>query len=189
MLESPAYWVLSLSARRVLSRIEIEHAHHGGKQEENGKLPVTYADFESYGVHHASIRPAISELEALGFIEITRRGRAGNAEFRTPNLFRLTYRPAKGIPDDGSHEWRRIETMEQAEQIRRRAARRPVKKQNSNAGKRAVSLPKTTPENDNLPLPESGMTVDISGWVHVVYGLFRKTTTPSTSYGAAVHVL
>ena len=78
MLESPAYRVLSLSAHRVLSRIEIEHAHHGGKQEENGKLPVTYADFESYGVHHASIRPAISELEALGFIEITRRGRAGD---------------------------------------------------------------------------------------------------------------
>src|SRR5215470_8784303 len=36
---------------------------------------------------------------------------------------------------------------------------------------------------------ESGMTLDISGRVHVVYGLFRKTTTPSTSYGAAVHVL
>jgi len=100
MLESPAYWVLSLSARRVLSRIEIEHAHHGGKQEENGKLPVTYADFESYGVHHASIRPAISELEALGFIEITRHGRAGNVEFHTPNLFRLTYRPSKAILGD-----------------------------------------------------------------------------------------
>ena len=28
---------------------------------------------------------------ALGFLEITERGRAGNAEYRMPNLFRLTY--------------------------------------------------------------------------------------------------
>jgi hypothetical protein len=30
MLESPAYRVLSLSAHRVITRIEIELAHHGG---------------------------------------------------------------------------------------------------------------------------------------------------------------
>jgi hypothetical protein len=40
MLESPAYRALSLSAHRALSRIEIELAHHGGK--DNGKLPVTF---------------------------------------------------------------------------------------------------------------------------------------------------
>ena len=31
MLESPAYRVLSLSAHRALSRIEVEFAHHGGQ--------------------------------------------------------------------------------------------------------------------------------------------------------------
>jgi hypothetical protein len=46
MLESPAYRALSLSARRVLDRIEIELAHHGGR--DNGGLPVTYHDFEAY---------------------------------------------------------------------------------------------------------------------------------------------
>src|SRR5215470_6044835 len=157
MLESPAYRVLSLSARRALDRIEIELAHHGGN--DNGRLPITYSDFEAYGIHHHSIRPAISELEALGFIEITERGRAGNAEFRSPNMFRLTARPCQGLPGDGTHEWRRIETIEQAKQIAKAAARRTVKKQNTDAGKRAVSLPKTTPENDNLPLPESSMTL------------------------------
>jgi hypothetical protein len=40
MIKSPAWSVLSLSARRVLDRIEIEHADHGGY--DNGKLPVTY---------------------------------------------------------------------------------------------------------------------------------------------------
>ena len=39
MHESPAYRVLSLSAHRALSRIEVEFGHHGGQ--DNGKLPVT----------------------------------------------------------------------------------------------------------------------------------------------------
>jgi hypothetical protein len=34
----------------------------------------------------------LREVCALGFVEITERGRAGNAEWRRPNLFRLTYR-------------------------------------------------------------------------------------------------
>jgi hypothetical protein len=48
MLESPAYRALSLSGHRIWARIQIEHAHHGGK--ENGKLPVTYRDFNEFGV-------------------------------------------------------------------------------------------------------------------------------------------
>ncbi len=89
MLRSPAWRVLSLSARRVLDRIEIEHASHGGA--ENGRLPVTYDDFHLYGIHRHAIGPAIREVVALGFVEITEAGRAGNAEFRKPNVFRLTF--------------------------------------------------------------------------------------------------
>jgi hypothetical protein len=89
-LRSPAYCVLSLSARRLLDRMEIELADHGGT--DNGKLPVTYDDFERYGIHRHAIGPAIRELVALGFVEITEVGRAGNAEWRKPNVFRLTYR-------------------------------------------------------------------------------------------------
>jgi hypothetical protein len=69
MLESPAYRVLSRAARMVLDRIEIEHMHHGGR--ENGNLPVTYNDFVVYGIHRHGISPAIRESQALGFIEIT----------------------------------------------------------------------------------------------------------------------
>jgi hypothetical protein len=122
MLESPAYRVLSLSARRVIDRIEIEMAHHGGK--DNGNLPVTFEHFHEYGIHRHSIAPAIREAEALGFLVITEKGRAGNAEYRSPNLFRLTYRHAKGIPGDGSHEWRRVASVEEAEAAAT-AARKP----------------------------------------------------------------
>ncbi len=96
---------------QALSRIEIELGKHGG--EDNGKLPVTYKQFAEYGIHRDAIGPALSELEALGFIEITPRW-ASAANFKRINWFRLTYRPAEGVPSDGSHEWRQIKTLEEA---------------------------------------------------------------------------
>jgi hypothetical protein len=117
MLESPAYRVLSQSAHRILARVEIELAHHGGN--DNGKLPLTYEQLEDYGVDRHAIAPALRELVALGFLEITEHGRAGNAEFRRPNLFRLTYRHlGRADPTD---EWKRIATIEEAQTIARSA--------------------------------------------------------------------
>ena len=119
MLEAPAWRVLSLSARRVIERVEIELAHHGGK--DNGRLIVTYDDLVNYGIDRHAIAPAIREAAALGFIEVTEHGRAGNAKWRTPNCFRLTFRPTKGLPGDGTHGWRKIDTMEAAEATARKA--------------------------------------------------------------------
>jgi hypothetical protein len=110
MLRSPAWRVLSLSARRVLNRLEIELAEHGGT--DNGRLPTTYDDFERYGIHRHAIAPAIREAVALGFLELTEAGRAGNAEFRRPNRFRLTYRHSAHA--EPTHEWKTIDTDEQA---------------------------------------------------------------------------
>src|SRR3954447_8490439 len=88
MMESPAFRVLSHSARRILDRLEIELAHHGGN--DNGSLPCTFDHFTEYGIDRHSIAPALRELEALKFIAITERGRAGNAEYRRPHHFLLT---------------------------------------------------------------------------------------------------
>jgi hypothetical protein len=103
MLRSAAWRALSLSGRRVLDRLEIELADHGGT--DNGRLPCTYADFEQYGIDRHAIGPALREVVALGFVEITEVGRAGNAEFRRPNFFRLTYRHTRYAPTD---EWKKI---------------------------------------------------------------------------------
>jgi hypothetical protein len=113
LIESPAYRALSLSAHRALSRIEIEFAHHGGN--DNGKLPVTFDDFERYGVRRKSIPLALDELEALGLIKITERGKmAKAAEYRRPNRFLLTTRPElAGVGPNGCG-WRRIKTEEDA---------------------------------------------------------------------------
>ena len=90
MLRSPAMRVLSLTGHRILARIEIEQARHAGR--ENGRLPVTHADFREYGIDHNAVGSGLREVVALGFIEQTRRGFAGPTE-HCPSLFRLTYLP------------------------------------------------------------------------------------------------
>lgn len=127
MLASPAFKVLSLSAHRVLARLEIELGHHAGN--DNGKLPLTYDQLVEYGVHRQAIPPAIRECVALGFVEITQAGRAGNAEWRRPTLFRLTYRHSdKAAATD---DWRAIEDSD-ADAIA--VAARIGKKQKSSGG-------------------------------------------------------
>jgi hypothetical protein len=167
MLESPAYRVLSYTALRILARIEIELGHHGGERgRDNGKLIVTYDQFVAYGIHRHAIAPALRELVTLGFIKITQQGRAGNADFRRPTMFRLTYRHAGGAQP--TNEWERIETIEEAEMIAK-AARRPgrnsawappTQKQNPSAGKRQVSVTETITENPKIHGTETITTCD-----------------------------
>jgi hypothetical protein len=157
MLESPAYRVLSLSAHKVISRLEIELAHHGGN--DNGRLPVTTDQFVEYGMHRVSVAPAIREAEALGFIRITERGRGGNAEHRAPNLFRLTFahgRDSRQHPP--SHEWRRIKTVHEALLIARAARSnknvRAVQRGKDNWHRRQQKQ-KASAENSRGSVPEN----------------------------------
>jgi len=175
MLESPPYRALSLSAHRVLARIEIEIANHGGN--DNGKLPVTFADFEAYGIERHAIAPAIRECEVLGFVEVTKRGCAGNREFRHPSLYRLTYRHLNRA--DPTHEWRHIKTIEEAQMIARQARKSVARfsvgvsptesrvqqprfqKQKTSAGKPQVSVGETPTENGKALVRESPTTASV----------------------------
>jgi DNA-binding FadR family transcriptional regulator len=140
---------MSLSARRVLDRIMIELAHHGGN--DNGKLPVTYDHFEEYGIHREAIPPGIRELEALGFVEVTQRGRASAGEFRSPNLFRLTCVNCRSAPNP-THEWRRIPDMKIAEVVARAAREARAKKQKASPGNRTRTGHGNRTENDQFPV-------------------------------------
>ena len=172
MLESPAYRVLSRSGHMVLARIEIELAHHGGN--DNGRLPVTTENFVQYGMHRTSVAPAIREAEALGFIQITERGHGGNAEYRSPNRFYLTYAHAR---DSKSHpptnEWRRIKTLQEANQIARsarakkstsavergkRSWRKRQQKTKSGTENTPPSVQKSGLETSESPVRDSGIT-------------------------------
>jgi hypothetical protein len=156
MLESPAYRALSLSAHRVLDRICIELAHHGGN--DNGKLPVTYDQFMEYGVHRHAVAPAIRELEVLGFIEVTQRGRPSAGEFRLPNLFRLTCVNCKSTPNP-THEWRGIRDVETAEKLARAARDAKGKKQFSTPENRHCGTPENRHCDGPFPPPKTGTTV------------------------------
>ncbi len=154
MLRSPAMAVLSLSARRLLDRLEIEFADHGGT--ENGRLPVTYEHFVEFGIERHAIAPAIREAQALGFIEVTEKGIAGNREFRRPSLYRLTYR--HGEHTGPTHEWRRVDTLAEASAIARaaRSKKQPTRqKQKSSVGKHPASMRETPTEGLKVPMRET----------------------------------
>jgi hypothetical protein len=155
MIGSPAFAVLSLSGRRILDRLEIELGAHGGT--ENGKLPVTFDDFHRFHIHRHAIAPAIREVVALGFVEITKAGRAGNAEYRTPNVFRLTYRHTDYA--DPTDEWRKIKTYEDALSIADAARESGDKDYNKRRTKIRNPVPETitvtVPVNALAPVPET----------------------------------
>jgi hypothetical protein len=116
MLESVAFRALSQAAHMVIARIGIELAHHGGN--DNGRLPVTFDQFVEYGIYRNGVAAAIREAEALGFIKVTEHGRGGNAEHRRPNLFYLTFANWRGTrAEPPTHDWKKIKTVEDAEQI------------------------------------------------------------------------
>jgi hypothetical protein len=152
MMESPAYRALSLAAHRALNRICIELAHHGGN--DNGRLPVTYDQFEEYGIHRQAIGPALRELEALGFIEITMRGRTSAGENRWPNLFRLTWVNCKSTPQaQQTNEWRKILNLETAHRLAS-VARRTKRPRRRNANERPTSPQAPTLTTDTTIPPE-----------------------------------
>src|SRR6516165_4019895 len=83
MFASPAWSVLTLNERRVLDRIAIELASHGGPD-----LVVRFQDFVAYGIERQCIGPAIRAVVALEFLKIT-----GNSRFRSTYLI-----AADGVP-------------------------------------------------------------------------------------------
>src|SRR5262249_26139359 len=97
----------------------------------------------------------IRELQDLGFIEV-KPGAAGNAEFRRPNLFRLTYRLIMENGTEPTHEWRRIKTCEQAVAMAR-AARSKTRLRWGKPPPNPVGKPPT--ETSTFPVGETPTTV------------------------------
>ncbi len=130
-------------------------------------MPLTYADLITYGLHENQIAAAMREAQALGFAQCTRRGHGGNAEFRAPNLWRLTYVQNIG-PLAPTDEWKRIETLEQAKAIAAtaRAEKDPLKvalgksrkSRNHPRNPGVKPPPEIGGENVKSPPPETGGT-------------------------------
>ena len=150
MLRSPAFRVLSLSGHRFLARLEVELCNHGGN--DNGRLPVPAEDFRDYGIDHDAVAPAQREVVALGFTEVTRRGRAGKAGQRRATEFRITYLPSFGKPP--TNEWQNILSDTDAKRI---ATKARAKKATKRTGFRWHVLDPGKPDS---PIRETRIDVD-----------------------------
>ncbi len=165
MLASPAFRALSLSGHRMLARIEIELAAHGGQ--DNGKLPITFDQFRAYGIGDRNmIAAAQREIAALGFARIE-HGRAGNREYRRPNLFRLTYKPRHdGAPP--TNDWKHF-TLIEAARYAASYARKNIKHARVTVLKTRTGLGKENPDRKRPAL----------GKENPDYGHSRETRTTS----------
>lgn len=113
MRTSIAWRFLPMNARRVVDLLEVEHMNQGGA--ENGKLKQTHKDLERGGVPRKAVTLSIRQTEALGFVECTFRAQPSIAEFRRCNEYRLTFLSGRGEKAPAAtHDWRRIQTEEQA---------------------------------------------------------------------------
>jgi hypothetical protein len=182
-------------------RIELELRQHAGRG--NGKLIVTKEQFAEFcGANQRLIAPALRELEALGIVIVTERGRGGNAEHRQPNRFLLNYMcGAIDAHEQITNTWTRFETLKQAKKvasIARKAkdptkvayGRRNAEKQNISRDHLVdlVSGPLSVTETRKLsgplsgptsPGPLSGPTNDISGGGGAEGGKYsKKVETP-----------
>jgi hypothetical protein len=112
MIESPAYRILSLQARKILRRLEIEHCSHGGA--ENGRLPCTYDDFEKYGCWRNGITEALIEARALGFVQVMSIGKRPYGDIPgKASTYRLTYLHTHDSAAP-TKEWKDFDSIEAA---------------------------------------------------------------------------
>jgi hypothetical protein len=114
LLKSAAFRVLNNAERKMFTRIEIEYSDHGGR--DNGKLPVTFDQFEEYGIRRQLVAPSRRALVALGIITFEQGHAAEAAGERRPNLFGLTHRPVGEA--EPANDWRRVsDDIAEAERV------------------------------------------------------------------------
>jgi hypothetical protein len=112
MLESPAWRALPEQGRKVLDRIEIEYLRRSGT--ENGHVVVTYANFTDYtDLYPRDIACGIKAAEVLGFLRIG-RGCGGNADFKAPNTYTLTYMSIR--EQEPTDDWQKIHSLDDAKE-------------------------------------------------------------------------
>jgi hypothetical protein len=100
LIESDAWKVQSLTCRRLIDFLMLEHMAHGGK--ENGALVATRRQLEDFGLRRNSIAGAIREAERLGLAHCDHGGH------RVASRFTLTWLPHHdgGPPSNRWREYR-----------------------------------------------------------------------------------
>lgn len=109
MRTSPAWRGLPDNARRIVFELEERHMKAGLTQ--NGALTCTYDEFVKAGIRRSSVRLAIEQAVALGFVEIVRRGYSARTDVRVPSVYRLTHVRSLGKDvKEPTDEWMAFKT-------------------------------------------------------------------------------
>lgn len=121
MLASPAWKAMTSNAHRVLDRACLEWMNHAGTQ--NGELAISYDEFMLAGCpSRNAVAEGIRVAEALGFIDVTYRGRRAIGGLRFASTYGLTWLD-RADRTSRTNRWKRIATLEEAMEIAARAAR------------------------------------------------------------------
>ena len=100
---------------------------HAGR--DNGFLVVSHANLIEIGVADGTQAEAIRELVALGFAEVTERGRLSYGSVNRASRFRLTFLPtaeADGVTiRPATNNWKAIATDAEADALRRASRKAP----------------------------------------------------------------
>lgn len=107
LMGSDGWRSLTISGRRLLDFLMIEHMQHGGK--ENGGLLAPRRQLEAFGISSHLVSEAIAEVEKLGFVDVKR------GEGRRPSTYALTWLPT-GDGAEPSNRWRSVATADQQSQ-------------------------------------------------------------------------
>jgi hypothetical protein len=118
VINSFAWRALSNGARLVIYRVAEEWMAHGGTM--NANLPVQKTDFIAFGLDNEGVAPAQREACALGLLMQTKRGRAGNAEFRASHEWGLPFLKDKQGKYLGT-DWKRFGSLKEAKAVAKEA--------------------------------------------------------------------
>lgn len=102
LLASPSMRAMSLTGRRLLDFLMIEHMNHAAT--ENGALMATTDQLIAFGLSRRLVPTAIRELIFLGLVRVE-RGRLTRGGVKAPNLFRLTFYADKAFAP-ATNEWK-----------------------------------------------------------------------------------
>jgi hypothetical protein len=144
LLTSPAWQALDRDGLRAITRLEIEHARHAGK--ENGRLKVIYDQFEEAGIQRKNIKRTLDWLCTLGLLAISHHGTFALGGDNASE-YRVTYLPWKfeqavGAPVylQPTNEWQKVKHV-------------PQKPANPTAKKRVSKYPGVPPSKyPHVPL-------------------------------------
>jgi hypothetical protein len=147
---SPVWRALSLSERKILDRIDLELASHGGR--DNGDLIITRRDFADFGVSPKAQLRGIAGLVALGPIKWMPGHASPDPAHGRAARFGILYRSTLNGPSE--EQWRRFKTIDEVKATLTRARAKVEARNRAQRAKKTDAI--VVPFGNHLPVGSKG---------------------------------